>query len=289
MYRDKKFAIFLLSCGILTIIALAVWGRSYYFLPLTEKYQSQLHQKFSPSGNWGHGLGIIGSVIMLLNFMYSWRKRYEFGEKLGSLKGWLEFHMFVGLFGPALILFHSAFKFQGIIATVSAISMALVVISGIIGRYIYVQIPRSISGLELDLEDIKIEYSELLENISIEFNDDPDLLQLNEMIYDREYIKTEKVYRLIYDIIKSDIVLKKRFREVNELLKEKNISKEHRSKSVDMIKQTAMLSRKISLWSATHRVLEVWRLIHKKLSWLLFLTMLVHVVVTVLFGFTWIF
>ena len=66
--------------------------------------------------------------------------------------------------GPFLILFHTTFKFGGIVA-VSFWSMVAVFLSGIIGRYIYLQIPRSIEGQELtllELEDQKIEMNKQL-------------------------------------------------------------------------------------------------------------------------------
>lgn len=53
-----------------------------------------------------------------------------------------------------MILFHTAFKFGGIVS-VSFWSMIAVVVSGIIGRFIYIQIPRTIEGRELSLNEVK--------------------------------------------------------------------------------------------------------------------------------------
>jgi len=55
---------------------------------------------------------------------------------------WLNLHVFTGLFGSLLILFHSAFQFRTPIAVVTAASLGIVVITGIAGRYLYALTPR---------------------------------------------------------------------------------------------------------------------------------------------------
>ncbi|MEZ4987706.1 MAG: hypothetical protein R2795_22200 [Saprospiraceae bacterium] len=76
----------------------------------------------------------------------------------------MEFHIFLCTLGPVMILFHTAFKFGGIVS-ISFWSMVIVVASGVIGRFIYVQIPRTIEGRELslaELQEMKIEVSQKL-------------------------------------------------------------------------------------------------------------------------------
>ena len=63
----------------------------------------------------------------------------------GRMKTWLEVHVFCGIVGPVLVTFHTSFKFNGIVS-VAYWSMVAVVLSGFVGRYLYVRIPRSIRG-----------------------------------------------------------------------------------------------------------------------------------------------
>jgi len=289
MYKDNRFAIFLFTFGLLSIILIGWLGHDYYFLPLAEKYKSVHHEKLGPSGIWGHGLGVIGSIIMLLNFLYSWRKRNEFNEKLGSLKHWLEFHMFVGLFGPILIIYHSVFKFQGIIATICFFSLVIVVISGIIGRYIYVQVPHNISGLELSLAELELENNRLTEILRTETQNDPVILKLCEEICGAEFNRDEKKLPLLVTLVKSDLQRRKHLNQFMDVLKEKGFSRMFLYEIMGVARQKAITSRRINLWESTHKLLDTWRIIHKKLSWLLFITLTIHVLVTILFGFTWVF
>ena len=289
MSRDRLFAASLFTMGLLTLVFIGYWGRDYYFIPLAEKYTSELHRVFGPSGLWGHGLGIIGSVFMLLNFMYSWRKRFEFREKLGSLKLWLEFHMFVGLFGPTLVVYHSVFKFDGIIATVCFFSMVIVVITGIIGRYIYIQIPHNIFGAELGLVELENEAERLYSVLRAEIKDDERMIQQFEKWCQFPAPGTVHPLRLIFAFLKNDIENRRKLDRMIKDLRKKRMSEDFVNQIANTLKQTLLLSRKIILWSGSHKLLDTWRLLHKKLSWVLFITLAVHVLVTLLFGFTWIF
>ena len=118
-----------------------------------------------PSGIVGHGIGIFGSLFMVVGVIsYMARKRYRFMSRMGILKYWLEFHIFLCTLGPVLVLFHTAFKFGGLVA-VSFWSMVAVFLSGIAGRFIYLQIPRSIEGRELSLNEVRATKGDLAEEI----------------------------------------------------------------------------------------------------------------------------
>ena len=92
-------------------------GYEYYNTPLEERFYHPHHAWFKPSGAFGLGLGIIGTFMILFGVsIYIARKRYNFLVKYLRLKYLLEFHIFLCVLGPILILFHTAFKFGGIIS-----------------------------------------------------------------------------------------------------------------------------------------------------------------------------
>ena len=86
-------------------------------------------------------LGWAGFGLILLTNLYILRRKWAPLKKIGTLPGWLNFHIFCGLLGPTLIVFHSALKVRGVVG-ISFWSMMIVALSGIIGRYIYVQLLR---------------------------------------------------------------------------------------------------------------------------------------------------
>jgi len=98
---------------------------------------------------FGHGIGIVGFVLMLMTeTLYSLRKRSR-SVRWGRMSSWLQFHIFTGLVGPYMVLLHTSWKFNGL-AGVTTLFTVVIVISGFIGRYIYTRIPRTMDGLEIE-------------------------------------------------------------------------------------------------------------------------------------------
>ncbi|MEI6049923.1 MAG: hypothetical protein WCS03_13540 [Bacteroidota bacterium] len=151
----KIFISILVAIVILTLIFLLYMGISYYKISLEERFYHPAHNLLKPSGILGHGMGILGSLLMITGMVtYMARKRYRFLARVGILKHWLEVHIFLCTLGPIMVFFHTALKFGGLVA-ISFWSMVAVFLSGIIGRFIYLQIPHTIEGGELSLNEVR--------------------------------------------------------------------------------------------------------------------------------------
>ncbi len=115
------------------------------------------------SGLLGHGLGVIGFVLMLLTEIgYSTRKRST-GRVRGTMRSWLRFHIYTGIVGPYLVLLHTAWHFNGL-AGLLMLMVAMVVVSGFIGRYIYTAVPRTADGAIIEAAEL----SQLVEAARLE-------------------------------------------------------------------------------------------------------------------------
>jgi hypothetical protein len=98
---------------------------------------------------FGHGIGIIGFIFMLMTeILYSLRKRMR-SVRWGKMSAWLEFHIFTGLVGPYMVLLHTSWKFNGLAGATTLLTI-IIVLSGFIGRYIFTRIPRTLDGLEIE-------------------------------------------------------------------------------------------------------------------------------------------
>ena len=98
---------------------------------------------------FGHGIGIVGFIFMLLTEMlYSLRKRSR-SVKWGRMSTWLQLHIFTGLVGPYMVLLHTSWKFNGIAGATTLLTI-IIVVSGFIGRYIFTRIPRTLDGMEIE-------------------------------------------------------------------------------------------------------------------------------------------
>jgi thioredoxin reductase/ferredoxin len=127
----------LFAIGTLVVGGLIAVGWRYYLLPRAVRYKAPDHAFLKPSGLWGHGVGILATKFMLLNFVYPLRKRLPLFKGRGSIAPWLRFHVFVGIMSPMVILFHTAFQWGNQLATSTYFSVLVVVLTGLIGRYIY--------------------------------------------------------------------------------------------------------------------------------------------------------
>jgi LPXTG-motif cell wall-anchored protein len=103
----------------------------------------------SAGGTISLWLGWAGIALMLAAGLYVVRKRLPGLKGLGSMGAWLNFHIFCGMMGPLLILFHTNFHVGGM-AAVAFWAMSISFGSGLIGRYFYLQVARQKSDLERD-------------------------------------------------------------------------------------------------------------------------------------------
>jgi len=289
---DRRFHSFLVLLASLIVISTTIilfyLGWDYYSLPLKERFFHPNHDLLKSSGLIGHGIGIVGSTMMLFGVLiYSVRKRVKKFYRFGKLKHWLEFHIFLTVLGPILILFHTAFRFGGIVS-VSFWSMVAVAISGVIGRFIYQQIPRSIEGNELSQEDMsKLDFDlkfELQEKYQLESSI---ISSFDEnSINKNDGIKSSQIIKVIFvDILES----RKKLAEIKRHLKEKKIPSSKKKEIINISKSKLVLTRKILLLKTTQKLFGYWHVIHLPFAIIMLIIMIVHVVVAWIFGYKWIF
>lgn len=278
---------FMVSVVIYTTAYLTYQGYSYYSLGLEQRFFHPNHQTLKPGGVFGHGLGIMGSMMMLVGVStYMIRKRVSRFSRLGVLKYWLEFHIFLCILGPILILYHTAFKFGGLVA-VSFWSMVAVVLSGVIGRYIYLQIPRTIEGREMDLSEIDQIKDEHKERLGSVYNMDEDFQEeILQALKERPDRSGDNMVKRTITKFKFE---RNAIREVKKILKLHNVSGKGYLEIVGLIKEEIKLNRKIDRLTSMHNLFRYWHVVHLPFALLMLIIMLVHVGVAITFGAHWIF
>lgn len=95
----------------------------------------------------GHALGIAGTILILMTLIYPFRKRIL--KKKGKQNP-LNSHISYGLIGPSLVVVHSAHKFSSLVGILVFVSLVLVVFSGIVGRYLFKKVNRSLREQKRD-------------------------------------------------------------------------------------------------------------------------------------------
>jgi sulfur relay (sulfurtransferase) DsrC/TusE family protein len=283
----KIFISLLISIVILTLVFLFFMGISYYRISIEERFYHPAHNLLKPSGILGHGMGILGSLFMIIGMgSYMVRKRYRILSRMGLLKHWLEFHIFLCTLGPILILFHTTYKFGGLVA-VSFWSMVAVFLSGVIGRFIYIQIPHTIEGRELSLNEVRDLKSDVVEIIKKSYNLDEE----SYAIIGNSIKKKVELYHkyAIVRYIRKYFNDQKSLRAVKKVLKENNLPRAEYMQVLELIEDDIMLNRKIEQLDLMQNLFKYWHVAHLPFALVMLIIMFVHVGVTILFGYRWIF
>ena len=268
-------------------ILLIYFEASYFNTSLEERFYHQDHKMFKPSGPIGHGLGIAGSLCMFIGVsLYMVRKRVRAFARWGVLKYWLEFHIFLCTLGPILVLFHTSFKFGGLVS-ISFWSMVAVFASGIIGRFIYIQIPRTIEGRELSLSEVQGMKSDIGEILKSDYNLPEESLNIItestrkkfDALKENAFVRTIKKYS-------TD---KRNLRNVKFVLKQNKLSNTESRKIVKLVKNEISLSRRIDRLVTMQNLFKYWHVAHLPFAIIMLIIMIIHVAVTLTLGYKWIF
>ena len=267
------FIVIMVAIVIITTFYLIYTGYSYYNTALEERFYHTHHNWFKPSGIYGQGLGIIGTLMITFGVtIYIARKRYNFLSKYIRLKYLLEFHIFLCTLGPILILFHTAFKFGGIVS-IAFWSMVAVVLSGVVGRFIYIQIPRTIEGRTLSLSEVQDMKTDLARVLNETFNLESNTIQIVANLISKENTSGDK----------------KTLGHLRKVLNRKDLPKKDRKTILKMVKHEISLSGKIARLQTMQRLFKYWHVAHMPFALIMLIIVVIHIGVTLAFGYKWIF
>jgi hypothetical protein len=274
---------------------LTIYGADYYLLPLSERPFSDKYQLLKPGGVIGLKLGILGTLLFCVIFLYAFRKIIPWLGRIGTAKHWMDFHVIAGVSAPIVIAFHASFKFRGI-AGIGFWIMLAVAISGFVGRYLYSQIPRSLSAAELSLTELQSNESELAESLANQSI--YSTAQLNRILVTPSAENIRKLGPLV--AIGQMIALNLRLpfqmaglrrtassfgqnmRSMGGLFSSGN---EDVEQVVHLVRQKVSLSRRIAFLNHTQKLFHLWHVIHRPFSYAFAVLAVLHICVVMGFGF----
>jgi len=276
-------------------LALLVYGSSYYWSSAEQRALPSRHAYLKPSGTIGLRLGMFGVLLFLFIYLYPIRKKWAWLGRQGNSKRWLDIHVLLGLLAPVVITFHSAFKFSGI-AGVAFWIMVVVAISGVVGRYIYAQIPRNLNSAELSLREAQeqsLRITTQLKNTGILSSRDIDgLLHLPDikevasasvlgalcrmLLFDLGF--PLRVWRLRQKMLWSE----RRWWSLVGLGRGQNVVLE---RAISMAREQTLLAKKILFLSKSNRMLHLWHIIHRPFSYSFAVLASIHVILMLMLGY----
>lgn len=288
-----------LVCGyvlaIAVIVGLAVYGFDYYTLGSADRPFSPKHHLLRPSGAIGIKLGFMGLTMFLAIFVYPLRKKWPWLSRQGSSKHWLDIHVLLGLTAPFIIALHSAFKFRGF-AGMAFWIMVAVSLSGVIGRYLYAQIPRRLNSAEMsakELQDVQAGLAEQLKQQRLLPEEDlrlllrlpsPERVQEMSIVFALGYMMVLDVGRAfrIAKLRRRALALSERFTTLGGFLRTGHASLE---RAVSTARAEAATAKRILFLSRSQQVFHLWHVVHKPFSYSFALLAIIHIVVVMMMGF----
>ena len=257
-------------------------GVDYYRTPLVERAHHEGYWTWKAGGSIGNKLGIVGSSMLVLMLAYSLRKRVAALRRLGALSRWLDVHIFLGVFGPLLVVLHSGFKVQGLVA-LSFWSMIVVASSGVLGRYLYLQIPRTRAGEALALVEIERQDRELSQRLRAGFGlDDAQLERIDALVAVPE--RSGLALGFVRMVV-GQLRLRKALAEFARGCR--SVPRPLFRDFERVVQQKALARRRILLWDRAHELFHYWHVLHKPFALVMYLFMAVHVAVAVMTGYAW--
>lgn len=294
-HRARVAAAYILFATLIT--SLAVYGFNYYTLSSAERPFSLKHAALRPSGVIGIKLGILGVLMFLTIFLYPLRKRWPWLMRQGLSKHWLDYHVVLGIAAPFVIAFHSSFKFQGF-AGLAFWLMFAVSLSGVVGRYLYAQIPRTLTTAELSRKELQ----ELQEKLAAQLASQR-LIQQADMRSLLRLPSPEKVrqlsifsalgYMLALDFSRILRIAQVRRRALSfgeqmaTLGGLRSSGRADLERAISVARDEAALAKRILFLSRSQQVFHLWHVVHKPFSWSFAILALIHIIVVINLGYRW--
>lgn len=233
-------------------------------------------------------LGVTGTFLIFVTEVgYTYRKLGII--QLGSVRTWLRTHIFIGILGPVIIIWHTGLNFYGFAGWLAGLTV-VVVVSGFIGRYIYRLIPRTNKGQALSLQDMEGESAALATRLQELLEGSPEAAGLVGAL--RDYLGAPDGFGVandshteIFHLFRSSIrwevdrIRLRRFM-AGRGSDDKKLLRELRDLELEQL----ALRRRMNLLDASRAAMSTWDLLHKPMTVALFVGILIHIYAVLNYG-----
>ena len=276
-------------------VTIGAYGFNYYKLPRELRPFSDKHELLRPSGLIGINLGILGTVLFCIIFLYAFRKVFPWLGRIGTAKHWMDFHIVCGVTAPVIIAFHASFKFNNI-AGVAFWIMLAVALSGIIGRYLYAQIPQSLSVAKTSFQELEHNKDELSEALKRQSVYSEEKIARIFAMPTAEQIRKSSLLATLCQMIVLDVsrpfqiaAMRRQAssfgqftRSIGGLFSTGNPETE---KIVGLVRKKASLSKRILFLDQAERVFHLWHVVHRPFSYAFAVLAVIHIVNAIRLGY----
>jgi len=240
-----------------------------------------------PSGStvWGLAYGWIGLLAILMLMFLGIRKRWYF-SRLGTLQGWTSAHVYLGLLTLLIIPLHAGFHFGWDVHTLAYLLLVIVILSGMVGLFLYLTVPTILTTYESNMlpDKLEAEIHEILKEMKQLAADKPGLFQ---RLYQEEDHRCRELeaqgWRTLFTPVNPHAILAQRTHDLHNLLARIPTSdQEGFSQFAGLILRKTELEAYLAAQMRLKNGLEAWLYVHVPASFAMLAAVGVHLV-TVLY------
>lgn len=252
------------------VVALFFLGRIYW----DERY-------YVSEEGLGYYLGLVGGVMMLLAWCYTLFKYLGFLRSRAVMRHWLTIHIFFGVVGPILVMFHSTFHIGSLNGGIAAVAMTLVFISGVMARFVYAKTRFGLGDQKMrvkELQDMLILAGHKIQSKRLD--------KFTESVTSHRESLLHAIWELLTFGWRSRwiyVCLTENMRQHSRnMAREKGwdgrMLRQKRSEFKKQLREYIFMLKKVSLLNVYERFFAFWRNAHVPLLYLLLMSGIVHVV-----------
>ncbi len=168
----------------------------------------------------------------------------------------------------------------GGIVSISFWSMVIIVLSGVVGRFIYLQIPRTLEGRELTLQELQNMKQNLSKVLQETHKLSPSTIEAIT-----QYTTFKKTGNPLKSFMRRQNVIK----NIKNKLKEEDLTRTEIKEVIRLSKEEILFSRKIERLNTMKNLFKNWHIMHLPFAFIMLFIMIIHVIITLTFGYRWIF
>jgi hypothetical protein len=258
---------------------------AFYLLPVSHRPMDPRFAVLRSSGTGGLSFGVVGTALVFLNLAYLIRRALIEWRWLGALRGWMSMHVFTGLVGGALVLLHSAFAPRSSLGTLAFVAMAVVLVTGLVGRYIYARVPRSIQGRELEVEEIRrglADYQRQMEELGLRHEVFQRPLTADTVPEERGLAGS------FLALLRGDAESREAYRALTEAVRSSDNLRSLRSELLPLARRYCRERHWFARYQELRRLMGAWRFLHRWFAILMLSAVAFHVWVALRHGRLWI-
>jgi hypothetical protein len=275
--RAAGFAILALCGGLMLV------GGPYYQADIAVRVRHPWHAWLKSSGIIGQPLGLLALALFLFLWLYPIRKKLgRRAARIGAVPVWLDVHIVAGLLVPLVAAVHAGWRFHGLIG-LGYLSMFIVWCSGLIGRYLYVHIPRGRNGVELTMEEVGAERHALLDALAREVGL-PAAEVERRLLPKTAAAPTANPFAILAGMLRDDVA---RRRAVAAFCAGLGLPATALAPVMTLARRELALRQQVRMLDGIQGVFRHWHAAHRPIAIMALLAVAAHVIVAIRMGQTW--